>query len=124
MKALIITHGELGAGLVDAAEQILGPLKNLIALNNAGKSLESMIKAIQSHLLVDEPTMILIDFAGGSCHAAALQACREADLHTILGPITGINLPMLLTFLTRCDREKPAELIEMIIDRGKLGIRA
>ncbi len=124
MRALIVSHGQLGAGLIDAAQQILGPQSNLFSIDNTGKSPEAMVGEIKKHLDKQTPTMLMIDFAGGSCHAAALKACREVDLHAVLGPVTGVNLPMLLTFLTRHEREKPEELLDMIVDRGKIGIRA
>jgi mannose PTS system EIIA component len=123
MRGLIITHGALGEGLINAAEQILGEQENLIAINNKNMSADSMVVKIKSNLTEDQPTLLMIDFAGSSCHAAALRACRDLSLHAVVGPVTGVNLPLLLTFLTRRNQEKPEDLLGIVIDRAKRGIR-
>ena len=75
------------------------------------------------------------DFTGGSCYAVcrrAIETCRERTASsgevgeasaTVPVVLTGVNLPMILTFLTCRQGTKPEELVELVKDRGRKGIR-
>ena len=78
-------------------------------------------RAIQRWLGPDEdPVVIFVDVGGGSCGVAATLACRHRRNCWILG---GVNLPMVLTYLTSHGQLDPAELISKLLDRSLNAVR-
>lgn len=129
MRALIVTHGNLGEALRHAAAGILGPQPGLTAVGNDGLSLDDLVARVSLELrLPGEPVLVFVDFVGGSCHTASRKAIAtlpEADRgEKILGLAAGVNLPMLLTFLTRRATTPAEEMLELVLDRGRRGIRS
>ena len=50
IRALVITHGNIGAELVRVTGLILGPVEGLVAQSNSGKSLADLRTAITAWL--------------------------------------------------------------------------
>lgn len=129
MRAIIVTHGDLGDALRRAATGILGPQPGVTAISNDGLSREDLTRRVSLELqLPGEPVLVLVDFVGSSCHTAARAAIAGLEeglvKDGILGLAAGVNLPMLLTFLTR-RRTTPAEdILELVLDRGRHGVRS
>ena len=129
MRAVIVTHGDLGDALRRAATGILGPQPGLTAIGNDGLALDDLVARVAQELAVPgEEVLVFVDMVGGSCHTAARKAIaalpapdREAR---ILGLAAGVNLPMLLTFLTRRRTTSAGEILDLVLDRGRRGIRS
>ncbi|RKZ17484.1 hypothetical protein DRQ50_04930 [bacterium] len=120
MRALVITHGDIGEEFVKVAELILGPLEGLEAASNAGHSAEALIELINNWLDREEgPALIMIDDYGGSCATAAQLACGERKDRFILG---GVNLAMVLGFLTWRENSEAEVLVQRIVDKGREAI--
>jgi mannose/fructose-specific phosphotransferase system component IIA len=123
LGGVIVTHGELGAALLDAAARIAGPSVGVVALSNTGRSRDALIEAVRREVAKLGPRggLILTDVTGGSCTQAALfVAAREA-----VGPVhvvTGVNLPMLLDFLHNRGTCEPKALAERLVARGQASI--
>jgi len=129
LRALIVTHGDLGDALRRAAAGILGPQPGVTAISNDGLGAEELAARVALELgLPAEPVLLLVDFVGGSCHAAARRAIAglaEAERGArVVGLAAGVNLPMLLTFLTRRETVPAAEMLDLVLDRGRSGIRS
>jgi mannose/fructose-specific phosphotransferase system component IIA len=124
IRALVITHGNIGAELVRVTGLILGPVEGLSALSNSGKSLADLRAAITAWLAegtADGATgaVILVDDYGGSCATAAQLACGQVPDRAI---ISGVNLAMLLGFLTWRENDEFAELIGRLVRKGREAI--
>jgi mannose PTS system EIIA component len=128
LRLLLITHGELGRALLETAGLILGPREGVEALSNLGLSRESLVEAVAERLGAlpeGDRLLILADAPGASPHVAArLALARQPEERraAFLGPLTGVNLPLLLTFLNRRETTPVEDLLPLLLDRGRAGI--
>ena len=117
-SGVVVAHGELAAGLVDAVRNIAGVSPDaLVAISNHGLGRDELRAAIEG-ALSDERSIIFTDLARGSCHLAALQVTRERQDVPVL---TGVNLPMLLDFVFN-RRLGFQELVPRLTERGRAAI--
>ncbi len=63
--------------------------------------------------------MIFVDDYGGSCAAAARLGGAEAAAVPV---ISGVNLAMLLAYVTWRDELEGSELVQRIIDQGRKAV--
>lgn len=123
LRGLIVTHGTLGAALLEAATHIAGVPESVEALSNTGLSRDALIAAVRGRVAAFGAAggLVLTDVAGGSCTQAALfVAAREAP-----GPVhvvTGVNLPMVLDFLHNRAGAEPKALADRLVGRGQASI--
>ena len=132
VKGIIVTHGRLGTALVETVEKIVGPVKSLVQVSNEGHSLESLTEFIVSLLKENADSqgiILMVEFKGGSCWMAAKKASAryfagDSDSPHIenLTLVTGVNMPMLLTFVTRRDTLSEQELLDTMKTEGIQGI--
>jgi PTS system mannose-specific IIA component len=129
LRVLVVTHGELGRALVEAALLVAGPREGVAALSNTGLSREGLVEAVLAHMAAlpaEDSLLLLVDAPGASPHVAcrlALARQREERRTRLLGPVTGVNLPLLLTLLNRRETTTPADLLPLLLDRGRAGIQ-
>lgn len=124
IRALVITHGNIGAELVRVTGLILGPVEGLAALSNSGRSLGDLRDEISAWLAEGvatgaEGAVIFVDDYGGSCATAAQLACGHEPGRAIL---SGVNLAMLLGFLTWRENDEFAELVGRVVRKGREAI--
>ncbi len=130
IKALVITHGNIGRELVLVTEMILGPVPGLTAMSNSGKAAVDITAQIKAWL-AEAPAgddadpaetdrkLILLDDYGGSCATSAQLACgRDPDTAII----SGVNLAMLLGFVTWRDSGDFEELVAKVVQKGREAI--
>ena len=117
---LVVTHQDIGRELVKAAESIAGPQENLEVLSNRDASFDALCQQIQSVIPPDRNAIIMVDYFGGSAHLAARAICKSTDRQVF---VSGVNLPMLLSFVTKRNQLTFPELIEVIKADGIRGIR-
>lgn len=111
---VVIAHGSLAQGLVDAARKISGaPEGVLVPLSNEGRSPQALQEDLLG-LLEGNRALIFTDLPSGSCAVTALTCCRADPELTV---ITGVNLPMLLDFVF--NRQLPVhELVPRLLSKG------
>jgi len=120
VRGIVVTHGSMAAGLVDAVRRISGtPADALIPISNDGRGPEELIEAVRS-VVGEGPVIVFTDLQSGSCALAARLACAAPEGRRIL---CGVNLPMLLDFVFH--RELPVDdLVERVLVRGREAIYA
>jgi len=96
---VLVTHGEFGKSLLDAAEMVLGKRENCTAIGvdvNVGvdETMEAIRKAIRS-VETGHGVVALTDLFGGSPTTMSLSLMKSEKLEVI----TGVNLPMLVATL-------------------------
>ena len=121
LSALVLTHGAIGEELVRVVEMILGPVEGLDGATNAGRAVKDLTAEIESRLDArraagDEGALIFIDDLGGSCATAAQLARDHALPFRVL---TGVNLAMLLDYVTWRDSMGLDELPRRLVERGR-----
>lgn len=121
VNGLIVTHGKLGTELVRVMEMIMGPIPGIEAMSNSGKSHVDLTNSISTWLagVETDGALLFIDDMGGSCaNAAQLAAGRNTKFRIV----TGINLAMLLDFVTWREGLPTDELARRIVERGREAI--
>lgn len=129
-RALVLTHGRLGAELVRVTEMILGPADGLDAMSNQGSSnldlvadiktwLDASESAVETETAHRSSNVIFVDDYAGSCGTVARLACEQAP-ETIV--ITGVNLAMLLGFLTWRTEIDGDDLALRLVNKGREAI--
>ncbi len=116
---VVIAHGGMAAGLVDAVRRIAGSNADaLIPISNEGMSPDDLRAAIEE-AVGPASAIVFVDLQAGSCCMAAMASCRSCSDRVV---ITGVNLPMLLDFAF--SRDLPFDtLVTRLVDRAREGIR-
>ena len=121
IPALLVTHADLGAALLRAAEQIYGPVTDVGVLSNSELSRAGLEKAIREHVAGwTHGGLVLTDFPGGSCQQGGLLAA-QGNLEILV--VTGVNLPALLDYLHNRELYPVAELAERLMNRARNSVR-
>ncbi len=95
-RGVVVAHGGLAEGLVDAVRQIAGVTpEELVGVPNRGLGCEDLCARTRD-ALAPARNVIFTDLPSGSCHLAAMIVVRELPEIPV---VTGVNLPMLLDFV-------------------------
>ena len=95
LRGIVVCHGPLAAALVEATEQIAGVAGVLVPVSNTGCG-RADLEALVNDAVGQEPAVVFVDMASGSCLFAVLRRLRERkDVRVV----TGVNLAMLLDFV-------------------------
>lgn len=120
---LIVTHGDLGAELLDIAKQIIGNFSTdfISAVSNRDKSLQDIITLIDKKTSKDLENFYILatDFPGGSCFIASKKVSASSNR---IVTVSGINISMILSFLTKRNNYSGKELAEIIKTDGNRAI--
>jgi mannose/fructose-specific phosphotransferase system component IIA len=119
-RGLVVAHGSMADGLIDAVRQIAGGAADaLVSISNEGRNPQQLRASIED-LAREGPVVVFADLLSGSCGMAAFAGCREAEQGAV---VCGVNLPALLDFVFH--RDLPMEeLVPRLVEKGRDGIRA
>lgn len=119
---IVVSHGAMSQGLIDAVERITGlGMSALVPVSNDARGPEALASAvIEAAGAWGGPVVIFTDLEAGSCALAARFACREPARRTV---IFGVNLPMLLDFVFHRTLSL-TDLETRLVERGRVGIRS
>ncbi|MFA6433886.1 MAG: hypothetical protein WCW52_04255 [Elusimicrobiales bacterium] len=124
INLIIITHGEFGAYLIEAAEGIVGSqhegLKNIsISQRMSLDKIHGAIEASIAGLDPDEGLIFLIDMPGGTPMNVVLPLVKDIRKSAV---ICGVNINMLTSaFAYRNSLEFDA-LVKKILDDGRKAV--
>jgi len=116
---VLVTHGAMARGMVDAVERIAGSESDPIrAVSNEGRSPEDLARHVDE-LIGDRSAVVFTDLETGSCALAGRLVCREEGRRALL---FGVNLPMLLDFVFH--REMAIEeLVPRLMKKGRGAVK-
>ncbi len=117
VQGIVIAHGSLADGLIDAVRRITGTEGGLRAISNSGLGPDALAETVRDYL-EDGPAILFTDLKSGSCGMVAHRLLRDrTDLHVL----AGVNLAILLTFVMQ--RTQPVErLLQLLLDKGRSSI--
>lgn len=117
-QGVIVAHGTMAAGLVDAVRKIAGHAADaLIPLTNEDRTPQDLRKELEA-IADNGPVVVFADLQSGSCGMAAFSSCRGGKERAV---ICGVNLPVLLDFVFH--RDLPLDdLIPRLVSKGREGI--
>ena len=119
---IVITHGPLAQALIKGAETILGKVSLIYGFSTTDLSIPAILEKINQIMKDDKwpgETLILVSLKGGSCWNAAVTTKRQNQNIEV---ISGVNLSMLLSFLTKRDSHQLKELATVVLQDGIRGI--
>ena len=122
MLGIIIAHKSLAASLVQTSTAILGHHDDLIPFSNEKITTEEAVAQLQKIILDKEDpkeVILMADMRGGNCWAIASLISRDRPNYHV---ISGVNLSMVLSFLTKKDQLTGQDLAETIEKDGHRGI--
>jgi PTS system mannose-specific IIA component len=117
---VLVTHHNIGLELLKAAESIAGPQEDLVVLSNYQTGFDSLCQQIREKIPEGKDAIIMVDYFGGSAHLAAKETCKN-DMRWVL--VSGVNLPMVLSFVTKRHQLSFSQLVEIIRTDAVRGIR-
>lgn len=116
-RGILLAHGSMAEGVVDAVRQITGIEDALVPLSNRGLSAAGLADEVRKRV-GPGITVLFTDLQSGSCSFAAQRLAR--DLPDII-IITGVNLPMLLDFVMNRTLP-PDELVPRLLEKGRAAL--
>lgn len=121
---LIVTHADLGKGVLNATELIAGTQENIEVLglyhgDSVDKLCEQVGESIKT-LNTGDGILVFVDFLGGSPANVTLKCLQEENFPCV----TGVNMPMLLEAVTNraMGVNDANQLKELCLSAGKDGI--
>ncbi len=110
---ILICHGQLAFELIKTTEKILGPADSLLPFSNDGLSPETLYSKVADALGEKQikAAVIMVDLRGGSCWKVAKMINKEIPTSKVL---SGVNIPMVVSFLTKHKQLSFNELVETI----------
>jgi PTS system mannose-specific IIA component len=122
MTGIVICHRRLAEELLNTAAAILGHHQDLYPFSNDKITAEELYHQIGEFFLkIKNPSrgVILVDLRGGNCWSIGKMIARS---HPGFRVLTGVNLPMILSFLTKKNQLTSEELIELLETDAHRGI--
>jgi len=118
----IITHEKMAMCLQHAVEKILGKQEYLFPYTTLKDSLPVLVKKINQNIkkLYPKHIVCFVDLAGGSCWNLANILHKEHKKMTI---ISGVNMPMLISYFNHLNELPFDELIKKAVRDGNRGIK-
>lgn len=92
---ILVGHGKLAEGLLDAVERITGSREGITPVDNVGLTPEALEKRL-NELAGAGPAAVFVDLPSGSCAFAARRLRLQRPGTAV---ICGVNLPLLLDFI-------------------------
>jgi mannose/fructose-specific phosphotransferase system component IIA len=120
VRAVLLGHGGMPEGLVDAVRHITGcEPDTIVPISNRGMSPESLAAAVRD-VVGDGPAIVFTDLQSGSCGFVARRLCQSC---TGVAVVCAVNLPLLVDFAM--NRTLPLdELVPRLLQRGRDAITA
>jgi PTS system mannose-specific IIA component len=119
---LIVTHCDLGAELLNAAEFIVGKVDKAdtvaITETTGSEKLRKWIENKVAALNSGDGVIILTDMFGGTPSNLSLSFLKDEQIEVL----TGVNLPMLIAIIQNRSDMKLSALAEKAQEAGKTGI--
>ncbi|MBR9990453.1 MAG: hypothetical protein KFH98_11900 [Gemmatimonadetes bacterium] len=115
LRAVLLGHGGMPDGMVDAVRHITGCAEDaIVPITNRGMSPDALTAEVQ-RVLGTGPGIIFTDLQSGSCGFVARRMNLSASGIVV---ISGVNLPVLLDFAM--NRSLPLDdLVPRLLTKGR-----
>ena len=110
---IVICHSLLAFEIVNAVQKILGHTEHVYPFSNDNLAPKIIYDNINQIIKKNTPgkIIVMVDLRGGSCWTVAKLLNRE---YPEMRVISGVNTPMLISFLTKRDKIAFEELPETL----------
>jgi len=119
---IVVTHGTLADELVRTVELIVGKQEDLHAISGSDLCDDEVIGRIREIVAGrgEARVIVFVDYFGGSC---CINCVRAVEGEPGIKVISGVNLPILLTFATKRGTLPFEEMVDHIIRRGRESVK-
>lgn len=120
---IIVTHGNLAQGFLDAAFMIIGPQEGATALctrrDDQPADIEEKLRSKVAVLSQDgDGVLVMTDIFGGTPTNITLPLLQSGQVEVL----TGVSLPMVLKFFSQRAKAPLAELAGLLKVYGQQGV--
>ncbi|MCE5274997.1 MAG: PTS sugar transporter subunit IIA [Syntrophaceae bacterium] len=119
---IVVAHGGLAQAFEETAEMIVGPTEGFKSCSfTQGSDVDSLRKMLKSSIKEvnrGKGVIILTDMFGGTPSNISLSFLENGKVEVI----TGVNLPMVITALTKRKDKEIGELARMLKEGGSKNI--
>jgi PTS system mannose-specific IIA component len=123
---VIVSHGDMAGGLVDAARMIAGEQEGIATVSlremDALQGLVERVAAAIQEVDSGDGVVVLVDLFGGSPFNASARLAMQGD-HKI-EVVSGVNLPMLVELAVQRETRDLEQLLDIALQAGTSGIRS
>src|SRR5262245_10230064 len=120
---VVVTHGQLAAELLNAAEMIVGDLPGYVAVSIGWHDDVTVAKAAIATAIEkvrgNAGVLLLTDMFGGTPSNLGLAFLEAGRVEVV----TGVNLPMLITLARASEEQDLLTRARKLCDHGKAAIR-
>ncbi len=119
VKGVLLSHGNLAEGMVDAVQRITGLGEGvLVPMSNEGQNPQGLADQVDA-LVGSAQVVVFTDLGSGSCALTAQLTCKDNGRRAV---VFGMNLPMLLEFVFHRELSL-SELVPRLLVKGKEGVK-
>jgi PTS system mannose-specific IIA component len=122
---LIVSHGELAAGMLNALQMLTGEQENVAALglleSEAPEDLIDRICETVKTIDDGDGVLITVDLFGATPFHASARLFLESERK--IEVVTGVNLPMLAEIMVNREGQSVADLVKQAYQAGLDGIQ-
>jgi len=119
---IVVAHGRLAQALAETAEMIVGPVDGFkecsFCQGTDVDKLRKMLKTSIKEVNKGQGVILLTDMFGGTPSNISLSFLEDAKVEVI----TGVNLPMVITALTKREGKNIKELAQILKEHGSNNI--
>ena len=122
VSLLVITHGDFGAYLVEAAESIVGPQKNIRCVGVSPRlPVDEVPRRVMDAVseLGGGELVVAVDMPGGTPCNVVLPVVKDLPGAHV---VSGVNLYMLVSAFNNREGAALAELAERMIECGRRAV--
>jgi PTS system mannose-specific IIA component len=125
ISILVVSHGALADGMVDAMQMITGQQDKVMALGlketEAPEDLIDRIREAADTLDDGDGVLIMVDLYGATPFNSSSRLYMESDRK--IEVITGVNLPMLVEIVISREGQNLSDLVNQAYQSGMEGIK-
>ena len=114
IKGVLLSHGQIAQAVFEAAQRILGEIEGIKMLSVTSLSAVDIYRRLEDtvrDIEAEDGVVILASLKGGSGWNAAAKLAKTNDRIEV---VSGVNLPMFLSFATKRDKIPFSELAETL----------
>ena len=122
IAGIVLTHGPIAPAIIEAANAIVGEAKKIFSLSTSGSSLRTVIEKLEKLITsqkLDQGVIIMASLKGGTCWNSAVAVSKKFSNVEV---VSGVNLNMFVSFITKRGQFELSQLTEVIINDAIKGI--
>jgi len=122
---VIVSHGDMADGLLDAAHMIVGEQEGLATVSlremDAVEGLMERVATAIQKVDAGDGVLVLVDLFGASPFNASARLAMQGDSN--MEVISGVSLPMLVELMVQREGESLEKLVQVALEAGTSGVR-